>query len=160
MDNSLQRGESGYGKRHFAGLMTLRPERGFRYLNDILKRPRKTKQDFQVSSVTTRRWMGAACSIPRHPRPPGSSAASSGDASVVVLGLGLGFPCARHLAVLDSTGEGVSVAQATVTKLPPKRLITLNPRANPKSPKSAKKEAPVYPPAPMPPYLTAQSFKE
>lgn len=57
-----------------------------------------------------------------------------------MLGLGLGFPCACHLAVLDSTGEGVSVAQATVTKLPPKRLITLNPRANPKSPKSAKKK--------------------
>lgn len=66
--------------------------------------------------------MGAACSIPGYPGPPASSAASSGEASVVVLGLGLGLPCARHLAVLDSTGEGVSVAQATVTKLPRKRL--------------------------------------
>lgn len=39
-----------------------------------------------------------------------------------MLVLGMGLPCARHLAVPDSTGEGVSVAQATVTKLPRKRL--------------------------------------
>lgn len=100
--------EAGADRRRrqgFAGLMTLRSERGFRCLSAILKRPRKTKQDFWVNSESAKRWMLPACSVPRHPTTC-LFCSILGRCRCWMQVLGPAFLCVHHRAVLDSTGEG------------------------------------------------------